>query len=66
MFLAEITAPTDAMGGVYNVLNQRRGTVNEEEPIPGTPMNLLKAYLPVAESFGKYFYFYIFLNILII
>jgi elongation factor 2 len=26
--------------------------VNEEEPIPGTPMNLLKAFLPVAESFG--------------
>jgi elongation factor 2 len=40
------------MGGVYQVLNQRRGVVNEEEPIPGTPLNNLKAYLPVSESFG--------------
>jgi len=50
--LAEITAPGDAMGGVYNVLNQRRGIVIEEEPIIGTPLSLLKAHLPVSESFG--------------
>lgn len=31
IFQAEITAPQDAMGGVYNCLNTRRGTVNEEE-----------------------------------
>lgn len=31
IFLAEITAPVDAMGGVYQCLNQRRGIVNEEE-----------------------------------
>lgn len=31
IFIAEITAPADSMGGVYNVLNQRRGTVIEEE-----------------------------------
>jgi elongation factor 2 len=29
--LAEITAPMDAMGGVYNCLNTRRGIVIEEE-----------------------------------
>jgi translation elongation factor EF-G len=29
--LVEITAPVDAMGGVYNCLNVRRGIVNEEE-----------------------------------
>ena len=27
VFLAEITAPADIMGGVYQVLNQRRGIV---------------------------------------
>jgi len=52
VFLAEITAPQDAMGGVYQCLNQRRGIVNEEEPVQGTPLNQVKAYLPVAESFG--------------
>ena len=40
------------MGGVYSCLNQRRGIVNEEEPIAGTPLNLVKSYLPVSESFG--------------
>jgi len=42
----------DAMGGVYNVLNQRRGTINEEEQVAGTPLSVVRAYLPVAESFG--------------
>jgi len=52
IFLAEITAPADAMGGVYQCLNQRRGIIVEEEPVPGTPLNQVKSYLPVAESFG--------------
>lgn len=57
IFLAEITAPLDAMGGVYQCLNQRRGVVIEEEQISGTPLNLVRAHLPVAESFGKIFFF---------
>lgn len=40
------------MGGVYTVLNQRRGIVVDECPIQGTPMSILKCFLPVAESFG--------------
>lgn len=52
IFLCEITCPAEAMGGVYQCLNQRRGTVNEEEQIAGTPLNLVKCFLPVAESFG--------------
>jgi len=52
IFLAEITAPLDAMGGVYQCLNQRRGIVNEEEQVQGTPLNQVKCFLPVAESFG--------------
>jgi elongation factor 2 len=52
VFLAEITAPLEAMGGVYQCLNQRRGIVVEEEPVQGTPLNQVKSYLPVAESFG--------------
>lgn len=52
IFLCEISAPADSMGGVYNCLNTRRGIVNEEENIAGTPMNLVRAFLPVAESFG--------------
>jgi len=52
VFLAEITAPMDAMGGVYQCLNQRRGVVLEEEAVTGTPLNQVKSNLPVAESFG--------------
>jgi len=52
IFECAITCPADAMGGVYGVLNQRRGQIIDEEPIQGTPMSILKCYLPVAESFG--------------
>jgi elongation factor 2 len=40
------------MGGIYQVLTQRRGIVIGEEPVSGTPLIIVKAYLPVAESFG--------------
>ena len=41
-----------ALGGIYSVLNQKRGQVFEEAQRPGTPIFNLKAYLPVVESFG--------------
>jgi len=40
------------MGGIYNCLTTRRGIVIGEEPVAGTPLVIVKAYLPVAESFG--------------
>ena len=47
-----VPPPPQAMGGVYSVLNQKRGMVFEEMQRPGTPIFNLKAYLPVIESFG--------------
>jgi len=52
IFLVDITCPQDAVGGIYNTLNQRRGHVIHEEQRQGTPLIEIKAYLPVAESFG--------------
>jgi len=52
IFLAEIQAPDDAVGGIYQTLTQRRGIVVGEEQVSGTPLVILKAHLPVAESFG--------------
>merc|ERR1719343_793371 len=52
VFLVEITCPQEAMSGVYNCMNLRRGCVFEENPREGTPLMQVKAYLPVAESFG--------------
>jgi elongation factor 2 len=52
IFLVEIQCPESAIGGVYSVLNRRRGHVISEENRPGTPLYNVKAYLPVLESFG--------------
>ncbi|KAJ1971743.1 translation elongation factor 2, partial [Dimargaris xerosporica] len=51
-YLVEIQCPESAMGGIYGVLNRRRGHVFAEEQRPGTPLYNIKAYLPVNESFG--------------
>ncbi len=40
------------MGGIYQCLTVRRGIVIGEEPIAGTPLIIVKCFLPVAESFG--------------
>merc|ERR1712183_78885 len=52
VYLVEIQCPENAVGGIYGVLNRRRGRVFEEAQTPGTPMFVVKAYLPVNESFG--------------
>jgi len=52
VYLVEIQCPEQAVGGIYGVLNRRRGHVIEEMQIVGTPMFVVKAYLPVNESFG--------------
>jgi elongation factor 2 len=52
VYLCEIQCPEVAMGGIYGVLNRRRGHVFEEGRVNGTPMYIIKAYLPVNESFG--------------
>lgn len=47
-----VQCPEVAVGGIYGVLNRRRGHVFEEAQVAGTPMFIVKAYLPVNESFG--------------
>jgi len=51
-FLVEITCPQEAMSGVYQCMNLRRGCIFEENPREGTPLIQVKAHLPVSESFG--------------
>merc|ERR1711973_1068303 len=45
VYLVEIQCPENAVGGIYGVLNRRRGHVFEEAQTPGTPMFVVKAYL---------------------
>lgn len=52
VYLCEIQCPEVAVGGIYGVLNRRRGHVFEEAQVMGTPMFVVKAFLPVNESFG--------------
>jgi elongation factor 2 len=52
IYLVEIQCPEVAVGGIYGVLNRRRGHVFEESQVVGTPMFMVRAYLPVNESFG--------------
>lgn len=52
IFLVQITVPEENMSGVYAVLNKRRGVVIADEVRFGTPLHDMRAYLPVAESFG--------------
>ncbi|KAL7695115.1 elongation factor 2 (EF2-1) [Lotmaria passim] len=52
MFIVDIQTVENAMGGIYGVLTRRRGVIIGEENRPGTPIYNVRAYLPVAESFG--------------
>ncbi|XP_036382653.1 elongation factor 2 [Megalops cyprinoides] len=52
IYLVEIQCPEHVVGGIYGVLNRKRGHVFEESQVAGTPIFVVKAYLPVNESFG--------------
>ncbi|XP_074272763.1 110 kDa U5 small nuclear ribonucleoprotein component CLO-like [Silene latifolia] len=48
----EIQTPIDCVSAIYTVISRRRGHVTADVPQPGTPAYLVKAFLPVIESFG--------------
>jgi elongation factor 2 len=52
IFMVEIQCPQQVVGGIYAVMNKRRGQIIEEIQRIGTPLTNVKAYLPVVESFG--------------
>lgn len=52
--LSLLQCPEQVVGGIYGVLNRKRGHVFEETQVAGTPMFVVKAYLPVNESFGEW------------
>jgi elongation factor 2 len=52
IFLVNITCPQPLVGTIYNVMSMRRGSVTDEgEGMSGGVANM-RAFLPVAESFG--------------
>ena len=52
MLTCEIMCPLDCIETVNTILMRRRGHVNEETPLQGTPFYIIKAILPALDSFG--------------
>ncbi|KAL6759260.1 elongation factor EF-Tu-like protein [Haematococcus lacustris] len=52
VYFVEIETPADCIAAIYNVLARRRGHVTADVPKPGTPIFIVKAFIPVVESFG--------------
>jgi len=52
MYLVDITTSMGVQSGVYSTLNARRGVVVDIQEKPGTPLSVIRAYLPVLDSFG--------------
>lgn len=52
MYTCDIMATGDVLGRVYAVVSKREGRVLQEEMKEGTDVFIIKAVLPVAESFG--------------
>ncbi|GKV34942.1 hypothetical protein SLEP1_g43272 [Rubroshorea leprosula] len=52
VYYVEIQTPIDCVSAIYTVLSRRRGHVTADVPQPGTPAYIVKAFLPVIESFG--------------
>nr|VZI39197.1 unnamed protein product [Spirometra erinaceieuropaei] len=51
-YYVEVQAPADCVPAVYTVVTRRRGHVTQDAPISGSPLYILKAFLPVIDSFG--------------
>jgi len=52
IYFVEILAPPATITAIYNVLARRRGHVVEEKKKEGSPLYIVKAYIPVIDSFG--------------
>lgn len=52
VFLAEIVTDQEVAGKIYPLVMKLRGYVIDEYPKEGTPLYIVKAHLPVLESFG--------------
>ena len=53
MYLVEVQCPGAVIGGIHSVLSTRRGHVIDQQQVQGQPMWVVKAHLPVNESFGE-------------
>ena len=50
--ISEIVSPADCVAAVYTVLARRRGHVTSDQPIAGSPLYTIKAFIPAIDSIG--------------
>ena len=51
-YFVEVQSPADCVSAVYTVLARRRGHVTQDAPVPGSPLYIIKAFIPAIDSFG--------------
>jgi 116 kDa U5 small nuclear ribonucleoprotein component len=52
IYRLQIQCPTDITDAVFPLLSKRRGHIVKDEPKAGSTFSVMKAYIPVIESFG--------------
>jgi U5 small nuclear ribonucleoprotein component len=52
VYAVEIQTSADCITSIYNVLARRRGHVTEDKPKAGSPLYIVKAFIPIIDSFG--------------
>jgi U5 small nuclear ribonucleoprotein component len=52
VYVMQVQAPADCVDAVGKVLARRRGHVVQDQPKAGSPFYIVRAYVPVMESFG--------------
>ena len=52
IYAVSILGPGEAVSNAYNALARRRGHILEDRAVPGTPLFLVRALIPVIDSFG--------------
>jgi elongation factor 2 len=50
IYLIDIQCPENVIGPIYTLINKKRGEIIDKEPLNGTLLVNIKAYLPVNES----------------
>ena len=52
VYAFEIQCPADTVSSLYQVLSRRRGHISHDAPKAGSPLYIVRGYVPVIESFG--------------
>lgn len=50
-YLLEVSCVDSCVGGVYSIINARKGKIVDQISVSNSPIQLIKAYIPVAKSF---------------